>query len=150
MQRGAVHREVTIPRPGVAPKYEAYLVPASLPEGEDREESLSAKQKALLEAVRLPPRHLSLAEANREFGAAAVRALWQKELVATDWWRVSGGPPPIADSRPGEFTLTAEQQQALSEVTGALDASFGVRPAPTLPRGEREGLWPPAPSCCTA
>ena len=130
LQSGAVQREVTIPRPGVAPKYEAYLVPSSPPEGEGHEESLSPKQTALLEAVRLPPRHLPLAEANREFGAAAVRALWQKELVATDWWRVSGGPPPIPDSRPGQFTLTAEQQRALAEITGALDASFGERPRP--------------------
>ena len=133
LQSGAVHREVTIPRPGVAPKYEAYLVPSSPPEGESHEESLSPKQTALLEAVRLPPRHLSLTEANREFGAAAVRALWQKELVATDWWRVSGGPPPIPDSRPGEFTLTAEQEYALAEITGALDASFGERPHPNPP-----------------
>ena len=124
LQSGAVQREVSIPRPGVTPKYEAYLVPSSPPVEEGQEVSLSPKQKALLEAIRLPPRHLPLTEANREFGAAAVRALWQKELVATDWWRISGGPPPIPDSRPGQFTLTAEQQHALSEITGALDASF--------------------------
>ena len=130
LQRGVLHREVTIPRPGVAPKYEGYLVPSTPSEGEAHEDSLSPKQKALLEAVRQTPRHLPLAEANREFGPAAVRALWAKELVATDWWRVSGGPPSIPDSRPGEFTLTTEQQGALAAITGALDASFGPRAAP--------------------
>ena len=27
VEQGAVRREVTIPRPGVAPRYEAYLIP---------------------------------------------------------------------------------------------------------------------------
>ena len=130
LQRGILHREVAIPRPGVAPKYEGYLVPSSPPEGETREDSLSSKQRALLEAVRQPPRHMPLGEANREFGVAAVRALWARELVATDWWRISVGPPPIPDSQPGEFNLTPEQQSALTAITGALDASFGSGAAP--------------------
>ena len=120
--RRAVRREVNIPRPGVAPKYQAYLIPAQsgggLPEG------LSPRQAALLEAVRQPPGHLPMAEANREFGAASVNALWNKGLVAQDWWRTSGGPPPIPPSDPQQLTLTAEQTDALGQITAALDLSF--------------------------
>ena len=140
---GQVRREVTIPKPGVAPRYEAFLVPARSDVDPDvdsdvRPEAqldvypdvegtvrLSERQQQLLNAVRQPPRHLPLSEANREFGTAAVRALWAKELVATDWWRTSGGSPLIPDSDPAQVTLTAEQEHALSEIVGALDASFG-------------------------
>ena len=147
LQQGVLYREVTIPRPGVAPKYEAYLVPSEPSDGETQEESLTPKQRALLEAVQQPPRHLPLTEANREFGAAAVRALWQKELLATDWWRISGGPPPIPDARPGQFTLTPEQQQALAEITGALDSSFHppFNSPPERGRRMREGGAPLPP-----
>ena len=121
-ERGAVHREVTIPRPGVAPKYEVYLIPAQL-EG-DMPEGLSARQKALLEAVRQPPGHLPVGEANREFGSRSAESLWQKGLLAQEWWRTSGGPPPVPPSDPQQLTLTPEQRQALFEITDALDASF--------------------------
>ena len=135
VERGAVHREVTIPRPGVAPKYEVYLIPAQ-PEG-NMPDGLSPRQKALLEAVRQPPGHLPLAEANREFGPGPVNALWEKGLVAEDWWRTSGGPPPVPSADPQQLTLTPEQRQALSEITAALDASFGVRRHPNpSPVGE--------------
>ena len=123
VERGAVNREVTIPRPGVAPKYEVYLIPAQT-EG-DLPDGLSSKQKALLEVVRQPPGHLPRGEANREFGHVPVNALWEKRLVAEDWWRISGGPPPVPPSDPQQLTLTPEQQQALSEITAALDASYG-------------------------
>ena len=149
VERGAVHREVTIPRPGVAPKYEGYLIPtqpvspefassvspephsispepaASVhPEPVEGRPELTARQQALLDAVRQPPGHLPIGEANREFGRRAVEVLWEKGLVAQDWWRSSGGPPPIpalgrADG-PEQLTLTDEQRRALSEITAAL------------------------------
>ena len=135
VERGAVHREVTIPRPGVAPKYEPYLIPARS-EGEILER-LTDRQAKLLDAVRQPPGHLPLAEANREFGPGPVNALWEKGLVAEDWWRTSGGPPPVPSADPQQLTLTPEQRQALSEITAALDASFGVRRHPNpSPVGE--------------
>ena len=149
VERGAVRREVAIPRPGVAPKYEGYLIPAR--RNEDETLDLTVRQQALLDAVRQPPGHLSLSEANREFRPQTVKALWEKGLVAQEWWRTSGGPPPIpalgsADG-PEQLTLTAEQRQALSEVTAALDASFGERahPNPVLsgvegPPPEGEGV----------
>ena len=121
-EEGAVYREVTIPRPGVAPKYAAYLVPSQSPE--DPAVSLTDKQRQLLEVLRHPPGRIALAEANREFGSAAVRALWQKELVGADWWRTSGGPSAIPPASPQQLTLTPEQAEALSSITGALDASF--------------------------
>ena len=125
LERRAIRREVTIPRPGVAPKYEVYLIPAQ--PGDEAAPSLSARQEALLDAVRQPPQHLSLSEANREFGPSTANALFEKGTVAMEWWRISGGPPPIRESRPEQLTLTAEQRQALDEITAALDASFGSR-----------------------
>ena len=143
LERGVIRREVSIPRPGVAPKYDAYLIPAPPPAGLDGDNgepppTLSARQQALLDAVRQPPGHLPLAEANREFGAAAVRALWDKGLAGMEWWRVSGGPPRIpslrrpgdsAGAAPGSIILTPEQRDALSAITAALDAS-GNNPSP--------------------
>ncbi len=140
VERGAVGREVTIPGPGVSPKYEAYLIPAQpvSPELVEERLQLTAREQALLDAVRQPPGHLPVSEANREFRAQTVEALWQKGLVAQEWWRTSGGPPPIpslggADG-PERLTLTAEQGRALAEITAALDASFGKRALP--PAGE--------------
>ena len=137
VEQGAVRREVTIPRPGVAPKYEGYLVPAR--RGADDDKRLSPSQRALLDTVRQPPGHVSLGEANREFGTGAAAALWRKGLVAQEWWRISGGPPPAALARtvaaPGTLTLTEEQEQALSQITASLDASFGARVHPNPPAG---------------
>ena len=155
LERGEVRRDVTIPRPSVIPKYEGYLIPAPSggsepassvspepaspvsPEPVEEPPSLTPRQQALLEAVRQPPGHLSIGEANREFSPRVVESLWRKGLVAQEWWRTSGGPPPIpalgsADG-PEQLTLTAEQQRALSEITAALDASFRERPHSGLP-----------------
>ena len=128
LEQGIIQRQVTIPRPGVAPKYTAYLIPAPMPAdaGDTAPAPLPPRQQALLDALRQPPQHLPLTEANREFGNAAVRALWNKELAGMEWWRTSGGPPPIpslpADA-PESLTLTPEQRQALAQITAALDAS---------------------------
>ena len=139
VEQGAVHREVTIPRPGVAPKYEAYLI-AAHPES-DSAVSLSHGQQKLLDAVRQPPGNLLLAEANREFGRASVRSLWQKELIATDWWRTSGGPPAVRRSDLQQLALTTEQLQALSSITTALDASFAQSTDPaSMPLSSRSFL----------
>ena len=163
VERGEVRREATIPRPSVIPKYEGYLMPAPSggpesasylspepappvsPELVEGVPGLTPRQQALLDAVRQPPGHLSIGEANREFGPHVVEALWRKGLVAQDWWRTSGGPPPIpalgsADG-PEQLTLTAEQQRALSGITAAMEASFGGRPHPNpLPEGEGVSL----------
>ena len=136
LEQGVIQRQVTIPRPGVAPKYTAYLIPAPMPAnaGDTAPAPLPPRQQALLDALRQPPQHLPLTEANREFGNAAVRALWNKELAGMEWWRTSGGPPPIpslpADA-PQSLTLTPEQRQALTQITAAIDASRdGPQPLP--------------------
>ena len=135
VEQGAVWREATIPRPRVSPRYEGYLVPAR-PTATDLQ-NLSTRQQALLDAVRQPPGHLSLADANRDFGQGVANALWKKGHVAQEWWRTSGGPPPAAlagrAGAPGELTLTTEQQQALSHITAALDASIGTALGPSSP-----------------
>ena len=155
LERGEVRRDVTIPRPSVIPKYEGYLIPAPSggsepassvspepassvsPEPVEGLPDLTPRQQALLEAVRHPPGHLSIGEANREFSPRVVEALWRKGLVAQEWWRTSGGPPPIPDlgsaDGPEQLTLTAEQRQALSEITAALDAYLRERPHSGLP-----------------
>ena len=126
VEQRAVRREVTIPRAEVAPKYEGYLVPARSAEGS--EAVLTARQQALLDAIRQPPQHLPLTEANREFRPPAVTSLWEKGLVGQEWWRTSGGPPPIPSVAgrdvPDRLILTGEQRLALDEITSALEASF--------------------------
>ncbi len=130
VERGKVRREVTIPRPTVVPKYEVYLIPTQPvnPELAEGRPGLPPRQQELLDAVRQPPGRLPVSEANREFRSQNVEALWQKGLVAQEWWRTSGGPPPIprlsGSDGPEQLTLTSEQQEALSEITAALEASF--------------------------
>ncbi len=134
LEQDAVRREVSIPRPGIAPKYEGYLIPA---QPSAAEPEVTARQQALLDAVRQPPGRLPLGEANREFGSQTAKTLWRKGLVAQEWWRISGGPPPVphlgsADG-PDRLTLTPQQRQALSEITAALDATFGEGRNPSSP-----------------
>ena len=142
VERDAVRREVTIPSPGVAPRYEGYLVPAQ--QQERAEENLTPRQQSLLDAVRQAPGHLAVGEANREFGRGAAEALWERGLVAQEWWRTSGGPPPVPTlgsvGSPERLTLTAEQRQALSEISDALDSSTREASHSDPPRGERESL----------
>ena len=135
VEEGIVRREVTIPRPGVAPKYESYLIPAAS-EGTG-DVKLTSRQQALLQVVRQPPAHLPMGEANREYGPRATKELWNQGLVAQDWWRTSDGPPPVpalgGATGPNELTLTSEQRQALSAIAAAIDASPGA-PSPSAPQ----------------
>ena len=134
LEQGSVRREVTIPRPGVVPKYEAYLIPVL--SNEPGDDKLSPRQQALLEAVRQPPGHLPQGEANREFGPKTAEALWNMGLVAQEWWRTSGGPPPstygVTADGPERLTLTSEQQEALAGIINSLDASFGAGSVPAV------------------
>ena len=156
IEQGEVRREATIPRPSVIPKYEGYLMPAASggpepaspvsPEPVEGPPGLTPRQQALLDAVRQPPGHLSIGEANREFGPHVVEALWRKGLVAQEWWRTSGGPPPIpalgSSDGPEQLTLTTEQQRTLSEITAAMEASFGERSHPNPVLSGAEGSPP--------
>ena len=138
VEAGVVRREVTIPRPNVAPKYEGYLIPAR--PASEQDDQLSHNQRSLLDALHLPPRHLPISEANREYGARNVAVLWGKGLIAEEWWRTSGGPPALTYAGrvdgPDQLTLTPEQRQALTEIAASLDASFipvSAATAPPLP-----------------
>jgi primosomal protein N' (replication factor Y) len=127
VEKGVVHRKVTMPRPRVAPRYEAFLLPPrpSLDDSEARDD-LTPRQKSLLTAVRTHSEPYPAGLANKEFGSGVGQALFDKGLVGMEWQRVSGGPEPRPDSqlesRRAKLTLTPEQANALAEIEPALDS----------------------------
>ncbi len=128
VEKGAVHRNVTMPRPRVAPRYEAFLVPAR-PSGGDSATlvDLTPRQKSLLTAVRTSPEPYPTGLANKEFGNGVGQTLFDKGLVGMEWQRVGGGPDLRSESRQAEsrrddLTLTTEQANALSEIEPALES----------------------------
>ena len=157
LERGLVRREVTLPRPRIAPRYEARLLP--LPRydgggdtdgaGADADSPIpanlkSAKQRDLLAAVlAAQPEPYPVTLANKLFGSGTAAALFRRGLVGMEWVRTGGGPPsPPPEPPPGRLTLTPEQERALSAVTAALSrmpetahppqpqSAAGRRPAP--------------------
>ena len=88
LDKKLVQRELTMPRPRVAPKYEAFLLPS--PEHTDIESDgpkLPARQEGLLAAVREQEAPYPTALANKEFGNGVGQALFSKGLVAMEWVR---------------------------------------------------------------
>ena len=135
LERGLIKREVTLPRPRIAPRYEARLLP--LPRydgGGDADDAgadsggpipanlKSAKQRGLLAAVlAAQPEPYPVTLANKLFGSGAAAALFRRGLVGMEWVRTGGGPPsPPPQPPPGQLTLTPEQERALAAVTAAL------------------------------
>ena len=124
VDKGLVRRRLTMPRPAVAPKYEAFLVPPESSESLEKEQpSLPARQEGLLAAVREQRAPYPAALANKEFGNGVGQALFSKGLVAMEWVRAD----PAAIARPGpvngrrQHTLTTHQAEALAKITEALD-----------------------------
>ena len=129
-----VRRRLTMPRPTVAPKYEAFLLPSPATgagEGYSREgPSLPPRQEGLLAAVREQRTPYPAALANREFGNGVAQALFGKGLVAMEWVRADAativkpqqttGKPEPATGR-AQHTLTTHQSEALSRIQDALD-----------------------------
>ena len=122
-----VQRRLTMPRPRVAPKYEAFLLPSpevtelggSSPGGP----RLPVRQEGLLAAVREQRAPYPTALANKEFGNGVGQVRFNKGLVAMEWVRT--GPATIAKPGPGpgrlQHTLTAHQAKALSKILEVLD-----------------------------
>jgi len=124
LDKKLVQRGLTMPRPRVASKYEAFLLPP--PEHTDIESDgpkLPARQEGLLAAVREQQAPYPTALANKEFGNGVGQALFSKGLVAMEWVRADA----VAISKPREVagrqqhTLTTPQAEALSNITEALN-----------------------------
>ncbi len=120
VDRGLVRRQLTMPRPRVAPKYETFLMPS--PDAEV-EPTLPPRQEGLLAAVREERAPYPAAVANKEFGNGVGQALFSKGLVAMEWVRADAAtvarPGPV-DGRQ-QHTLTTHQEEALSKIQEALE-----------------------------
>ncbi|MCH7736976.1 MAG: primosomal protein N' [Chloroflexi bacterium] len=133
VDKGLVQRWLTMPRPRVAPKYEAFLllspealesIKAGGPEGTNLDgPRLPARQEGLLAAVREQRAPYPTALANKEFGNGVGQALFSKGLVAMEWVRADAAavakPRQVTGRR--QHTLTTHQAEALSKITETLD-----------------------------
>ena len=120
VDRGLVRRQLSMPRPRVAPKYETFLMPSP---AAGPEPSLPPRQEGLLAAVREERAPYPAAVANKEFGNGVGQALFSKGLVAMEWVRADAAtvarPGPVNGRQ--QHTLTAHQAEALSKIQEALD-----------------------------
>ncbi|PKB58820.1 MAG: primosomal protein N' [SAR202 cluster bacterium Casp-Chloro-G2] len=130
VDRGLVRRRLTMPRPSVAPKYDAFLIPSSPPEAESEDDEapvLPPRQEGLLAAVREERAPYPASLANKEFGSGVAQALFSKGLVAMEWVRADAATV----ARPGavegrvQHTLTSHQSHALAQIQEALDGPDG-------------------------
>lgn len=138
IDKGYVSRRVNLPRPKVSPKYRCFLVSATTPGPQTtgrqpparqpllkEEGSLSARQLALLAAIRSSDEAYPASSANKVFGYGVARALVDKGMVAMDWVRedttpyVTSGEPETGDQGP-PLTLTGEQGDALDRIQRTL------------------------------
>ncbi|MEE8466710.1 MAG: primosomal protein N' [Dehalococcoidia bacterium] len=127
VDKGFIQRRLTMPRPSVAPKYEAFLLPSPATSSEEEldaaEPGLPHRQAGLLAAVREQRTPYPAALANREFGNGVGQALFSKGLVAMEWVRTGAAAivkPQTANGRK-QHTLTSHQSMALSKIQDALD-----------------------------
>ena len=126
LQKGLIRRQVDLPRPRVAPRYQCYLLPiglaASHPEGADILEELPRRQLELIRAVRSQGEAYPLSLANKEFGPGVANALVEKALLALEWVRVETHSVAAdwVEAEPS-LTLTPEQADALARITDTLD-----------------------------
>ena len=122
VDKGLVRRRLTMPRPRVAPKYEAFLMPSRLHRDAEAP-SLPPRQEGLLAAVREQRAPYPAALANKEFGNGVGQALFGKGLVAMEWVRAD--PAAIIRPKPAsgreQLTLTSHQSEALSRIQEVLD-----------------------------
>ena len=127
VQKGLVRRQVELPQPRIAPRYQSYLLPAgnSAAAGswQQTAESLPSRQRELLWAVREQTTAYPTSLANKEFGGSAAEALIKKGLLGREWVRMEPGPtpsPPRSEAAP-QLTLTLEQADAVARITDAVD-----------------------------
>ena len=124
VQQGTVQRTASLPKP-LAPRYEAFLLPASPDGGDGRAgptAKLSERQRFLLSALEASVGPLPVQQANKEFGAGVGQALFDKGLAAMEWRRTGAATQPPTSVRPGAITPTAEQATALAAIQRVLDS----------------------------
>ena len=126
VDKGLVRRNLSMPRPKVAPKYESFILrpPETPPKIDETEEpKLSARQEGLLAAVREQKAPYPTALANKEFGNGVGQALFGKGLVAMEWVRADAAAIAKPSSEDGrhQHTLTVHQEKALAEISGAIE-----------------------------
>ena len=126
VDKGLVRRNLSMPRPRVAPKYESFLLPPpeTPPKIDETEEpKLSARQEGLLAAVREQKAPYPTALANKEFGNGVGQALFGKGLVAMEWVRADAAAIAKPSSEDGrqQHTLTIHQEEALAKISGAIE-----------------------------
>ena len=120
-----VQRELTMPRPRAAPKYETFLLPTPTAVADDNLDgpALPERQNGLLAAIREQRAPYPAALANKEFGNGVGQALFSKGLVAMEWVRADSETV----ARPGlpterrQHTLTIHQADALVQIRAVLD-----------------------------
>ena len=126
VDKGLVRRNLSMPRPKVAPKYESFILrpPETPPKIYETEEpKLPARQEGLLAAVREQKAPYPTALANQEFGNGVGQALFGKGLVAMEWVRTDAtaiAKPSSEDGR-HQHTLTVHQEEALAKISGAIE-----------------------------
>ncbi|MEC9289066.1 MAG: primosomal protein N', partial [Chloroflexota bacterium] len=123
---GLVRRNLSMPRPKVAPKYESFILrpPETPPKIDETEEpKLPARQEGLLAAVREQKAPYPTALANKEFGNGVGQALFGKGLVAMEWVRADTAAIAKPSSEDGrhQHTLTVHQEEALAKISGAIE-----------------------------
>ena len=120
VDRGLVRRQLTMPRPRLAPKYEAFL---TLCFSAESNPNLSHRQEGLLSAIKDEKSPYPVSLANKEHGIGVAQALFNKGLVAMEWVRIDAATmpkPALTDGR-RKHTLTDYQEQALSKIREALE-----------------------------
>ena len=126
VDKGLVRRNLSMPRPKVAPKYESFILrpPETPPKIDETEEpKLPARQEGLLAAVREQKAPYPTALANKEFGNGVGQALFGKGLVAMEWVRADAAAIAKPSSEDGrhQHTLTVHQKEALAKISGAIE-----------------------------
>ena len=128
VEQKLIQRELTMPRPRTAPRYETYFIPLSgsltdaSMDSSGKSDSgipkLSERQDGLLTAIREQRAPYPATLANREFGSGVGQALFNKRLVAMEWVRadsVAVASHGLSSERQ-QHTLTTHQAEALSRI----------------------------------
>ena len=130
LARSLVQRRWELPRPRTTHRYVCYLRLAT-PVGpaDAQNERRAPRQRALLEALGGNGGSALLSDANKEFGAGAVKGLVDKGLLGLDWVRIDREPPLQQGAYQVDIpdVLTPEQQGAVARIGDALDGSRSDR-----------------------